>query len=178
MSGEEEKNNSEHKRMIDILWRNKGILAKAFGLDASKLFVRGREYVLDSRTNERADLVFQDRWCASQGDSGATCFAVELKSDVIDHEVLGQLKKAVDILTKIGKNTGHWGRVVGMAIGKKFTQSGLSLLSMDPYYSFEWCESGESVRLAPVGPLFAPLAGSPDGIIRKARKKVPENTMN
>lgn len=166
----DEVKDTEHKRMVNILWNNKAILAKAFGIDASKLFVRGREFVLNSDTNERADLVFQDRWDAYSGDSNITCFVIELKSDVVDHEVLGQLKKAVDVLTKLGKSTGHWGRVVGMAIGKRFTQSGLELLSSDPYYSFEWCESGDNVVLSPVGPLFSTTKPS-DGIIRKARKK-------
>ena len=123
----EEKKDSEHKRMIDILWRDKSILARAFGIDSSKIWIRGREFLLNNETKEKADLVFQNRFNAYSGDSDITCFVLELKSDVVDHEVLGQLKKAIDVLTKVGKNTGHWGRVVGMAIGKKFTQSGLSL---------------------------------------------------
>jgi hypothetical protein len=157
--------------MVDILWKDKGILARALGLDVAKVWFRGREYVFDASTDERADLVFQDRWDACRGDLGATCFVVELKSDAVDHEVLGQLKKAVDVLDRVGKSTKHWGRTVGIAVGKKFTASGLNLLSSGPYFSLVWSEVEKGVvKLNPVGPVFRPGYVSPDGIIRKARK--------
>jgi hypothetical protein len=160
----------EHKRMVNVLFRDKSILARALGLDPQKLWIRGIECPLDEATGEKADMIFQDKWNAYRGDLTATCFVVELKSDFADHEVLGQLKKAVDIFERIGKSTRHWGRTVGVAIAPKFTDSGLRLLEEGPYYSFRWSEHG-SVTLCPAGKVFKQEYVSPDGIIRKARKR-------
>jgi hypothetical protein len=164
---------AEHKRMVGILWRDKSIFASALNLDAGKLWFRGKEFVFNNATNEKADMVFQDRWDAYRGDEGATCFVVELKSDQVDHEVLGQLKKAVDAMDRWGKSTKHWDRTVGVAVGKRFTASGLELLASGPYFCFEWVEVGERVSLVPTGPLFAPLCGvvKKEEIVRKARRK-------
>jgi len=164
---------AEHKRMVDILWRDKSIFASALNLDAEKLWFRGKEFMFNKETGEKADMVFQDHWDAYRGDDNATCFVVELKSEQVDHEVLGQLKKAVDAMDRLGKSTKHWGRTVGVAVGKKFTASGLELLASGPYFCFEWVEVETRVSLVPTGPLFAPLCGvvKKEEIVRKARRK-------
>jgi hypothetical protein len=147
------KRSPEHKRMIGVLFKDKSILAKALGIQPSKLWIRGIECIIDRDTGECADMIFQDKWDAYRGDLTATCFVVELKSDFGDHELLGQLKKAMDVYDRIGKSTKHWGRTVGIAIAPTFTASGVQLLEDGPYFSFRWHES-DAVTLCPEGKLF------------------------
>ena len=135
---------TEYERMIDMLWRNPKLLSSALGLD--RIWIRAREYSIDIDTKEAADLVFQDSHiCLASLET--TCFVLELKSNIADHEVLGQLDKAVNQLKKKGQAIGHWGNVIGVAIAKVFTKSGLSLLSDKGYMSFIWMESDDSVSL-------------------------------
>jgi RecB family endonuclease NucS len=135
---------TEHDRMVGKLWRNPCILATA--LDVDRIWIRAKEYPIDKDTSEAADLVFQDgHICSASPDT--TCFVLELKSSIADHEVIGQLNKAVNHLEKRGKTTNRWNNVIGVAIAKKFTKSGLDLLNDKGYVSFMWMESNDNVSL-------------------------------
>lgn len=120
------KRKQEHKRMVTCLSYHPEILREVLGLDF--VWVRTTEYPLSNVTNERADLVFQDKYNAYHPEPDTTCFVVELKSDLADHEVVGQLQKAVDVLSEQGQRIKHWEHVVGIAVAKRYTRSALSLL--------------------------------------------------
>ena len=134
----------EHDRMVNALFNDKSVLQHALNLQT--VFIRGKEYQFDPMSDERADLVFQDRWNPYKGDTEAVLFVVELKSDEMDHEGLGQLKKAVDALEKTGKAIKHWGQVRGVAIARRYTTSGLQLLKDAGYSALLWSEP-DGVRL-------------------------------
>ena len=142
-------NQREHDRMVDVLFNDVGIIKRALNLQT--VFVRGKEYQFDPTSDERADLVFQDRFNPYKADQDATCWVMELKSDEMDHEGLGQLQKAVDALRKTGKSTKHWGNVRGMAVARRYTISGLKLLKDAGYSAFLWSET-DTVKLADAVP--------------------------
>jgi len=165
-----EKETQKHKRMVELLWRNTSILEHALKLQT--VFVRGKEFVFDQATQEKADLIFQDKIDLSCPEPDTTCFVLELKSDIGDHEVVGQLKKAVQAMEKQGSTTRHWDYVVGVAIAKDFTDSGLKLLQQESYKVFRWGESKNGVVLHEVAQLKnLPLNNSLLEKIRASRKK-------
>ena len=125
-----------HTKMVNLLWNDKSILCRAIGSD--DVMVRQKEYVIDPDTNERADLVFQDKYDPYGPPPDTTLFVVELKSDFVDHSVLGQLKKAVQFFEGMMRTTKHWDRVIGMAVAPKFTKSGLALIRQEGYRAFSW----------------------------------------
>jgi RecB family endonuclease NucS len=130
--------------MVKTLMRHPESLAEPLGKD--RLWIRGMEYkILDG---DRVDLVVQDHSIVSVG-SDTTCYAIEVKSGKGDHEILGQLKKAVNTLDKIGTAYRHWKHTVGISIAKKYTKSGLSLLLEEGMIPLLWHEDKESgqVRL-------------------------------
>ena len=135
----------EHRKMLRILWWNPELLKEGLKLD--RIWMRNMEHVFDPTTQEKADLIFQDKFNAYNPEEGTICFVVELKSDLGDHEIVGQLKKAVYRLDKKGKATGHWEQTVGIAIARKFTQSGLELLWSEGFRAFTWSESNSGVEL-------------------------------
>ena len=139
----------EHERMVEILSCDKTILAKALGLDVQRVFVRGKEYQFDPTSDERADLVIQDRFDPYKGDMEATVYVIEVKSDFVDHEVLGQLQKAIDCLYKVGQSIRHWGKVTGVAIAPTYTPSGLQLLKDKGFACLRWREDDDGVTLPP-----------------------------
>lgn len=122
--------------MVDTLFNDTSILKRALGIDF--IFVRGKEYLFDKRSTEAADLVFQDKWDAYCPIPGTILYVVEVKSGRADHEVVGQLKKAVDILGKRGKIIGHWDKVMGIGIAPDWTESGLRVLKDVGYMAFRW----------------------------------------
>ena len=122
-----------------------GALQSALGLD--HVWIRCAEHVFDEETQEKADLIFQDKYNAYCAEPGTTCFVVELKSDQADHEVVGQLQKAVDVIGEIGPRIGHWDETKGIAIAKQYTASGLRLLLDSGFRAFMWSESEGSVNL-------------------------------
>jgi len=138
-------NDKQHKRMIEVLWRNPEILRRALSLPF--IWIRTMEYVFDPATQEKIDLVFQDKYNEYRAEPDTVCFVVELKSDTADHEVIGQLKKAVQTMQKKGKKIGHWHKTVGISIAKGYTNSGLKLLWEEGYRAFQWIDSGKEVRL-------------------------------
>jgi hypothetical protein len=135
----------EHDRMVGVIFQDTSILKSALRLP--RVFVRGREFVFDWTTGERADLVFQDRFDAYKGDTDAVAHVLELKSDLGDHEIVGQLDKAVQAVFKIGQATKHWGKVVGVAVARRYTASGVRLLRDAGHVSFLWSEDRSGVRL-------------------------------
>jgi len=114
-----------HKEVLNYLCRNKEVLEKALGLPY--IWVRSKEYPVSNLTDERADLVFQDKFDAYKGQKDAICFVLELKKDKGDHELLGQVKKYMHCLEKCIKY-GHWGKVKGITLARKYTDSGIDLL--------------------------------------------------
>jgi RecB family endonuclease NucS len=124
-----------HKQILRYLWKNKEILKEALGLPY--IWVRDTEYVIDNETQEKVDMVFQDMFDPHRGLREATCFALELKRDKGDHEVLGQLKKYVEVLEKISKY-GHWGKVQGIALAQEYTKTGKKLLWDEGYRTFTY----------------------------------------
>lgn len=136
----------EHKRMVNILCEDTAILKQALNL--SDLWIRTSEYVIDNETNEKADLIFQNYYDSfNRHPENTICYIVELKSDIADHEVLGQLKKAIDILDEKGKRHGHWFTTKGLAISKDYTKSGLKLIKQQGYLAFKWNEFKNKVVL-------------------------------
>jgi RecB family endonuclease NucS len=124
---------SSHKEVLRYLSTNKEVLADALGLPS--IWVRSEEYVIDRKTKEKADLVFQDKFDPYQGLKDATCFALELKKEKGDHEVLGQLKKYTNVLNKLSRY-GHWGKVEGIAVAQEYTKSGKELLWDEGFRTF------------------------------------------
>lgn len=152
--------------MVDILWRNPEILALALGKE--KVWIRAREYLLDVQTNEKADLVFQDA-CIGVVVPEITCYVLELKSDIGDHEILGQLQKATEIMKRIASNCKHWEFVEGIAVSKRYTKSGLQLLNDNGFRAFVWNENENKVYLTEVGNVIVRKA------IKFKKEKVDDN---
>jgi RecB family endonuclease NucS len=126
---------TEHKRMLWYLQQMPRLLAEGLGIE--QIWVRGIEYRL--KTGDRVDLVAQDHTIIQVGPD-TTCYVVELKSDKGDHEILGQLKKAVVYLQRTGEAIGHWKHTVGVAIAKEYTESGLKLLLDAEMIPLLWME--------------------------------------
>lgn len=135
---------TEHQRMIKLLCETK-VLHETLNLP--NLWIRKLEYVIDEITKEKADLVFQDNYDSFNRISNITCYVLELKSDIADHEVVGQLKKYIAVIDKKGKSTGHWNKTIGIAVAKSFTESGLSLLKQENYQTYIWNEINEKITL-------------------------------
>ena len=146
-----------HKEVLQHLSKNKEVLANALGLPS--VWVRSEEYVIDQETKEKIDLVFQDEFDPHQGLRDATCFALELKKEKGDHEVLGQLKKYTNVLKKLSKY-GHWGKVEGLAVASDYTKSGKKLLWDEGFRTFVYYFSNNEFKLR-----------EEKRIIRKAFKK-------
>lgn len=123
-----------HTEILNYIYRNKGVLEEALGLPC--VWIRGKEFVIDHETNERADLVFQDMFDAYRGLPEATSFVLEVKKDKGDHEIIGQLKKYINVIDKIGKGTGHWGKVQGVSAAHNYTESGVRLLWKEGFRTF------------------------------------------
>ena len=136
---------TEHQRMIEILARNPEILRSALGL--SYVFIRDKEVNIDPLSDEKADLIFQDKFDISCPPIDTRLFVLELKSEAGDHELLGQLKKAVDKFSRLGKSIKHWNEVIGITVAKDYVRSALSLLKNQNYKAFIWSESNGQVKL-------------------------------
>jgi hypothetical protein len=154
----DKKNNLEHSRMVKHLFCHPAVLSSALHLD--NVWMRCMEMQFDPTLDDRADLVFQDKKLPGyRAEPDTTLYVVELKSDFANHEVVGQLKKAVDALTARIRY-GHWHYVKGIAIAKRYTDSGLKLLKDEGYSTFLWHESQEGVILGNI---------DKNGIIRRAK---------
>jgi len=137
---------TEHERMLTLLWRNPHILQNALKLNS--IFIRGTEYPVCPVSDDRVDLVFQDKMNLACPEKDTTLYVLELKShEEADHIVLGQIKKAVEVLKTVGKQTKHWNNVEGVAIAKGYTRSGLRLILEEGYRAFLWNEAQEGVKL-------------------------------
>lgn len=135
-----------HKRMINLLCNDTSILKSALKLP--DLWIRTTEYIINESTKEKADLIFQNKYDSfNRNPEDTVCYVVELKSDKVDHAVLGQLKKYVDVLDKKGKTHGHWYKTIGIAISKEFTDSGLELIKQQGYLAFKWFENNNQIKL-------------------------------
>jgi len=128
--------------MVWFLCQFPRVLSEALGKE--KVYIRTIEYPLFD--GDRVDILAQDHQIFSTGPD-TTCYVIEVKSDKGDHEILGQLKKATIVLQRTGESTGHWKRTVGIAIAKKYTKSGLSLLLDAGMLAFLWCEEEKSGRI-------------------------------
>lgn len=147
---------TEHERMLTILWRTPEILQQALKLDS--IFIRGTEHSICPLSDDRADLVFQNKINLFCPEEDTILYVVELKShDEADHILLGQIKKAVEILRKVGKQTKHWNQVRGLAIAKGYTKSGLRLIFEEGYRAFLWSESRNDVQLHELTPRRTPV---------------------
>jgi len=131
--------------MVSILDRNPKILQDALRLES--IWIRSTEYPISLSTKECADMVFQDKYCSKNTLLNVTCFVLELKSEQADHEVVGQLKKAVTYLAEKGKRTGHWQHTKGVAVAKEYTASGLGLVRAEGYIPLLWLEDKDKVIL-------------------------------
>lgn len=126
-----------HKEILTNIWKNKEALEKALGLPY--VFIRSTEFIIDRETGEAADLVFQDMFDDYQGLPEATLFVLELKKNRGDHELLGQIKKYMNVFEKMIPY-GHWGKVRGLAVARDFTDSCLKLLWKDKIRTFLYHE--------------------------------------
>lgn len=117
---------SEHQRMIWHLCKHPHLLEDVLGIRQGRLWIRGIEVSIDCDSQEKADMVFQNKYDPYELNlPNTTCYVVELKSDRIDHEVLGQLRKA---LSHFERQKYGYDSVVGVAIGKSYAQSALEML--------------------------------------------------
>lgn len=138
-----------HQEMLNLLWKNPAILKEALGW--SDIFYIGMEYKLGPQTRERADLVVRDSspCCGIQDD--AVVAVIELKSRLADHEVLGQLKKAVTVLEQRGLQTKHWSCVRGVAIAPRYTDSAIQTLMTENYTILTWHTHDRGFSLRQLG---------------------------
>ena len=128
--------------MVKLLMRYPEALSKPLGKE--RIWIRGMEYGI--LNGDRVDLVAQDHAVTSVGPD-TTCYAIEVKSGKGDHEILGQLKKAVNALGKIGSACHHWKHTVGISVAKKYTESGLSLLLEEGMIPLVWREDKKSGQI-------------------------------
>lgn len=143
---------NSHKEIQNYLFRHKEVLEAALGLPY--VWIRGKEFVIKNPEKERIDLVFQDKFDAYRGLKDATCFVLEIKKEKGDHELLGQIKKYIDCMERLGKSTSHWGRVKGITAARKYTKSGLRLLWKERIKTFLICGDVESgIKLEEKKPL-------------------------
>jgi len=131
--------------MLEHLFHNAHLLQEALQLES--IFVKGMEFKFDNLSDERADLVFQDKWGMYGPKPDTTLFVLELKSGTGDHEIVGQLKKAVQVMRVRERVNKHWHRTVGVAVARKYTRSGLELLWAEGYRVFEYHGEEDNVRL-------------------------------
>lgn len=124
-----------HQEIVEALWKNPSLIQSAMGWDS--IWVKGKEFRYSNTSEERADMVVQNRYNPSQILPGTICAVIEVKSDRADHEVSGQLTKAVRILDRVGKQTGFWESTTGIAIAPAFTNSALELLLSEKYTPLE-----------------------------------------
>jgi hypothetical protein len=134
-----------HKEILKYISRNKGVLEQALGLPY--VWIRGMEFTVIRKTNERADLVFQDMFDPYHGLIDATCFVFELKKNKGDHEILGQLKKYINVMEEKGRATKHWGKVQGIAAAHDYTESGIRLLWDEGFKTFRIREHKVGISL-------------------------------
>lgn len=139
---------SKHSEMIRSLLENPRPLQKALNLP--DIWIRQVEAPFG--VNERADMIFHDGFytrdgCVLSPPQNWKCYVLELKSDVADHEVVGQLKKAVDAFEAVGRSTNHWNHVVGVAVAPEYTSSGLALLKQFGYHALVWSEFQGKITL-------------------------------
>ena len=138
-----------HTQLVNYFFKNKGVLEDALGLPY--VWIRDKEFVINRATNERADLVFQDAYNPYKVSTDITCFALEIKKDKGDHEILGQLKKYIEVLERIGSSTKHWGKVRGVSAAHNYTESGIRLLWKENFKTFLIREKlGNSIYLEEV----------------------------
>lgn len=120
---------TEHQRMIWYLCKHTYLLEDVLSIRQGKLWVRGIEILINQETQEKADMVFQNKYDSYEMNiPNTTCYVVELKSEKVDHEVLGQLRKSI---TFFERQKYGFDKVVGVAIGKTFTDSALEMLKND-----------------------------------------------
>jgi hypothetical protein len=112
------------------------------------IWVKGKEFCYDNRSLERADMVVQNRYNPSCILPGTICAVIEVKSDRADHEVSGQLTKAVRVLDRIGKQTQFWESTTGIAIAPSFTKSAIDLLLAEKYTALDWVSHSSGIRLS------------------------------
>jgi hypothetical protein len=136
---------SEHQLMVRQICKETDKLKQAINI--RNIWIRSMEYIFDYTTKERIDFVFQDKFDAYNPEPDTTCYVVELKSEIGDHEMVGQIKKAVQAMEKMGQVNKHWNKVVGIAIAKKYTESGIKLLFNEGYRVFQWVGTVEKFTL-------------------------------
>ena len=129
-----------HKEVLEYIWEHKEVLGNILGLP--DIWIRGKEFIIDKQTNEKADLVFQDIFNMNSGSPPATLFVLELKKETGDHEILGQLKKYVGEMDKMTKY-GQWNKVEGIAVAHEYTKSGKKLLWDEGFRTFTYHTNAE-----------------------------------
>ena len=131
--------------MIEILSRNPKLIQ--IPLNWASIWVRGTEFYYDNTTREHADIVIQNQHNSSCYLPNTVCGVVELKSKVANHEVPGQLYKAVTVLDRFGKSSGLWETTIGIAIAPRYTPSAISTLKDMGYYVLQWVGDQDCTRL-------------------------------
>lgn len=114
-------------------------------LNLPDLWIRSTEYYLND--NERADMVFQDKYDSRNALDNVTCYAVELKIDKADHSIVGQIQKAVEILHEKGTRTKHWQKTLGITVAKDYTETALKMLNQLDCIVYKWYEFKGKIEL-------------------------------
>jgi len=141
---------TEHQRMILRLCKNPAPLCEVLGLD--RIWIRGIEFPMG---DDRIDMVFHDRFYDSVSPSNPAtkvplnwkCFVAELKTETGDHEMMGQLTKAVNHMQAFGTGIKHWSVTKGVAIAPGYTESGKKLLLDSGFDVLVWKEFESRIRL-------------------------------
>lgn len=128
-----------HDRIVRAIRRRHCHVAEVLGVD--DFYVKSVEYELFD--GDRIDLVAQDKFDAYCILENTTCFVLEVKSKKANHEVLGQLKKAVITMEKIGRSIGHWHSVQGVCVAAEYTKSAIKLIKEENYVPLFWAKNKE-----------------------------------
>lgn len=133
-----------HKEIIRYFSRNKNILKTSLNL--KDIWIRDDEFIIDNTTQEKADLVFQNKFNPNKVLKDTICYVLELKKDKGNHEMLGQLKKYKKALERT--SYGHWEKVEGIAVAKDYTKSAKELLLEEGFRIFRYSiQDDNSIKL-------------------------------
>ena len=155
---------TDHSEMLKWLCSHTEALARIFGTD--RIHVRAVEMPM-GKQGERIDIVCQNRSIHSTSPD-TTCFVIEAKAtEPADHRVLGQLKKANEAMTLVGKATRHWQRVISVCVAKRYTESGEDMLMASEVVPILWLEDEKGIEIRPT-------TGYQELFNRTAREDSPE----
>ena len=137
-----------HEKIIKKIRKRPELLAIA--MELPNLWIRGAELSLgwgNDPYEERVDLDFQNQFDSWKILPKTTAYVVELKKGQADHEVIGQIQKAIE--SRIAKmvGTNHWHNVEGVLIAESYTDTTLKMLKTNNHHILYYEEYGRKMKL-------------------------------